>query len=127
MSDTRMIREMTDLPAEAYSALCVITMDFSSKLATAALGLADDLTRISAANELTSHVAGETIASISLVKAVAAVVVNTYPVGSERIGIESAIEELQSLLAGMDKPTDSVSVFLAKKRAEAAAAAGGDQ
>jgi hypothetical protein len=122
-----MIREMTDLPAEAYSALCVITMDFSSKLATAALGLADDLTRISAANELTSHVAGETIASISLVKAVAAVVVNTYPVGSERIGIESAIEELQSLLAGMDKPTDSVSVFLAKKRAEAAAAAGGDQ
>ena len=127
MSDKQMIRQMTDLPAEAYSALCVVTMDFSNKLATAALVMAADLTRLSGANKLTSRVAGESIATISLVKAVAAVVVNTYPVGSERIGIESAIEELKAVLTDMDDPTDSVSVFLAKKRAEAAAAAGGDQ
>lgn len=127
MSDKRTIGVLSELPRDVYDMLCLVTMNLSGVLAKAAMESAHLVRQGGKAETLTNHVADETIAAISLTKAVSAVVINTYPVGGERAGIESAIAELRALLADMDDTTNDVSVFLEKKRTRASREAGGLQ
>jgi hypothetical protein len=122
--DGKILATVDDLPEELHQTLAKVTTALSDVLCRKAMEYA--MTAAQAVN--IAHVAGaETIACMSLSKAVMAVIVNYFPPGCERAGVDSAIIDLQTIRAEMDDPAAGVSVFIAEKQTAHVAAAGGVQ